>query len=69
MDYFMNTNPVFEIACRTGAQDQQKQCRSSKTTVYGGPKDQQSLLVFGNSYFRNIVSNTFQISEQFSSQV
>ena len=64
-----HSRTVFEIACQTGAQDQQKQRRSSKTTVYGGPKDQQSLLVFGNSHFRNIVSNTFQISEQFSSQV
>ena len=32
---------VFEIAWWTGAQDQQKQRRSSKATVYAGPKDQQ----------------------------
>ena len=36
-----NTLAVFEIAWWTGARDQQKQCRSSKTPVYAGPKDQQ----------------------------
>ena len=57
---------VFEIARRTGARDQQKQRRSSKTIVYAGPKDQQSVLVFGNSHFPNIVPNMFQSSKQFS---
>ena len=37
---------VFEIAWWTGARDQQKQCRSSKTPVYAGPKDQQLVLFF-----------------------
>ena len=37
---------VFEIACWTGARDQQKQRRSSKTPVYDGPKDQQLVLFF-----------------------
>ena len=57
---------VFEIARRTGARDQQKQRRSSKTIVYVGPKDQQSVLVFLNSHFPNIVQNMFQSSKQFS---
>ena len=57
---------VFEIARRTGARDQQKQLRSSKTIVYAGPKDQQSVLVFINSHFPNIVPNMFQSSKQFS---
>ena len=35
---------VFEIAWWTGARDQQKQRRSSKTPVYAGPKDQQLVL-------------------------
>ena len=37
---------VFEIAWWTGARDQQKQRRSSKTPVYAGPKDQQLVLFF-----------------------
>ena len=57
---------VSEIARRTDARDQQKQRRSSKKTVYAGPKDQQSVLVFGNSHFPNIVPNMFQSSKQFS---
>ena len=40
------TNTVFEIAWWTGARDQQKQRRSSKSPVYAGPKDQQLVLVF-----------------------
>ena len=58
-----NRISVFEIARRTGARDQQKQRRSSKTIVYAGPKDQQSVLVFGNSHFPNIVPNMFQIQK------
>ena len=37
---------VFEIAWWTGARDQQKQRRSSKTPVYAGPKEQQLVLFF-----------------------
>ena len=51
--------PVFEIAWWTGARDQQKQHRSSKTTVFAGPKDQQLVLYFGNSHCPNIVPNTW----------
>ena len=40
------TRTVFEIAWWTGARDQQKQRRSSKTPVYAGPKDQQLVLFF-----------------------
>ena len=60
---------VFEIAWWTGARDQQKQRRSSKTPVYAGPKDQQLVLfsfLFSNSHCPNIVQNTFQSSKQFS---
>ena len=58
---------VFEIAWWTGARDQQKQRRSSKTPVYAGPKDQQLVLFFfSNSHCPNIVQNTFQSSKQFS---
>ena len=64
--YVPSERAVFEIARRTGARDQQKQRRSSKTIVYAGPKDQQSVLVFGNSHFPNIVPNMFQSSKQFS---
>ena len=39
-----SSEPVFEIAWWTGARDQQKQHRSSKTTVFAGPKDQQLVL-------------------------
>ena len=39
-------DPVFEIAWWTGARDQQKQRRSSKTPAYAGPKDQQLVLFF-----------------------
>ena len=55
---------VFETACQTGAQDQQKQHRSSKTTVYAGPKDQQLVLFFRNSHCPNIVPNTLQSSKE-----
>ena len=55
---------IFEIACWTGARDQQKQCRSGKTTVFAGSKDQQLLLGFGNSHCQNIVPNTFQSSKK-----
>ena len=48
---------VFAIACWTEARDQRKQPWSSKATVYGGPKVQQSVLVFRNSYCQNIVPN------------
>ena len=51
---------VFEITCGTGAQDHQKQCQSSKTPVYAGPKDQRLVLTFGNSHCPNIYPNTFQ---------
>ena len=58
---------VFEIAWWTGARDQQKQRRSSKTPVNAGPKDQQLVLFFFlNSHCPNIVQNTFQSSKQFS---
>ena len=42
----LETKAVFEIAWWTGARDQQKQRRSSKTPVYAGPKDQQLVLFF-----------------------
>ena len=38
---FNELTPVFQIAWWTGARDHQKQYRSSKTTVFAGPKDQQ----------------------------
>ena len=41
---------VFEIAWWTSARDQHKQPRSSKTTVFAGPKDQQLVLYFRSSH-------------------
>ena len=62
-----HASTVFEIAWWTGARDQQKQRRSSKTPVYAGPKDQQLVLFFFlNSRCPNIVQNTSQSSKRFS---
>ena len=49
---------VFEIAWWTGARDQQKQCRSSKTPVYAGPKDQQLLVLFFLIHIAQILFKT-----------
>ena len=57
---------VFEITWWTGARDQQKWHRSSKTSVLAGPKDQQLVLYFGNSHCPNFLPNTFQSSKQFN---
>ena len=46
LEVHVATAAVFEIAWWTGARDQQKQRRSSKTPVYAGPKDQQLVLFF-----------------------
>ena len=55
------TKSVFEIARWTEAQDWQKQRRSSKATVYAGPKVHQSILVFGISHFSFKVPNCLMI--------
>ena len=60
----LSTISVFEIACLTSAWDQQKQRRSTKTTVYAGPKDQQSFLFFWTFTFPKYCSkhvSKFQI--------
>ena len=54
--------PVFEIAWWTGARNKQKQHRSSKTTVFAGPKDKQLVLYFGNTHWPKIVPNTFLLN-------
>ena len=66
LHHIVHENSVFEIAWWTGARDHDKQHRSSKATVFAGPKDQQLVLYFGNSHSPNIVSNTFQGSKQFN---
>ena len=40
----------------------EQQRQSSKTIFYAGAKDQQLVLVIGNSHYQNIVLDTFQSS-------
>ena len=56
--YRSTSLPVFEIAWWTGARDQQKQRRSSKTPVYAGPKDQLVFFFFFLIHIAQILFKT-----------